>query len=114
MTNYSKKGDRSSPLGKLLKQLRFRHEDFRLRQQHQSEIRFPGHSLSFTNEFEFFEAEVARQFPSQIDGFRKLVKIIEEFDELTIWRGTASANESMSSTWTTEGPFPPVRCLRAA
>ncbi|UCD11655.1 MAG: NAD(P)/FAD-dependent oxidoreductase [Nitrospinaceae bacterium] len=84
MTNYSKKGDRSSPLGKLLKQLRFRHEDFRLRQQHQSEIRFPGHSLSFTNEFEFFEAEVARQFPSQIDGFRKLVKIIEEFDELNL------------------------------
>lgn len=84
MTNFSKKGDRSSPLGKLLKQLRFRHEDFRLCQQHRSEIRFPDHSLAFSNEFEFFVEEVARQFPSQIDGFRRLVKIIEEFDELNL------------------------------
>jgi len=84
MTNYSKKGDRTSPLGKLLKQLRFRHEDFRLCQQHFSEIRFPDHRLAFNNEFEFFVEEVARQFPNQIDGFRRLVKIVEEFDELDL------------------------------
>ena len=33
MTNYTPKGVRSSPLGKLLKQLRFSHDDFRLCQQ---------------------------------------------------------------------------------
>ncbi len=84
MTNFSKKGDRRSPLGKLLKQLRFRHEEFRLSEQLRSEIRFPEHSLVFTNEFEYLESEVARQFPRQIDGFRKLVKIIMEFDELSL------------------------------
>ncbi len=84
MTNFSKKGDRRSPLGKLLKQLRFRHEEFRLLEQFRSEIRFPGHSLVFTNEFEYLESEVARQFPRQIDGFRKLVKIVMEFDELSL------------------------------
>ena len=33
MTNFTPKGVRSSPLGKLLKQLRFSHDDFRLCQQ---------------------------------------------------------------------------------
>ena len=84
MTNYTGKGVRTSPLGKLLKQLRFKHDDFRLVQQTVSEVRFPEKSLRFTNDFQFFEQEVAEQFPSQIDGFRKLVKLITEFDELDI------------------------------
>ena len=84
MTNYTPKGVRTSPLGKLLKQLRFRHEDFRLCAQTLSEVRFPEKALRFTNEFEFFEQEVAEQFPQQMDGFRKLLKIIREFDELDL------------------------------
>ena len=84
MTNYSPKGVRSSPLGKLLKQLRFRHDDFRLCQQTMSEIRFPDNSLRFTNDFNFFEQEVADQFPQQIDGFRRLVKRVNSFDELSL------------------------------
>ena len=84
MTNFTAKGVRSSPLGKLLKQLRFSHDDFRLCQQKISEIRFPGKSLSFTNEFEFMRQEVAEQFPGQIDGFNKLVKKILMFDELNL------------------------------
>lgn len=84
MTNYSPKGVRSSPLGKLLKQLRFRHEEFKLCQQVMSEIRFPEKSLRFTNDFEFFRQEIAEQFPSQIDGFQKLLQKIESYDELAL------------------------------
>ena len=84
MTNFTAKGVRSSPLGKLLKQLRFSHDDFRLCQQEMSEIRFPEKSLCFTNEFEFMRQEVAEQFPGQIDGFNKLVKKILAFDELDL------------------------------
>ena len=84
MTNFTAKGVRSSPLGKLLKQLRFSHDDFRLCQQEISEIRFPEKSLCFTNEFEFMRQEVAEQFPGQIDGFNKLVKNILAFDELDL------------------------------
>ncbi len=84
MTNYTAKGVRTSPLGKLLKQLRFRHEDFRLCPQEMSEIRFPEKTLRFTNEFEFFQQEIAEQFPSQMDGFRKLVARIREFNELDL------------------------------
>jgi len=87
MTNFSPKGDRSSPLGKLLKQLRFRHDDFQLCQQQVSEIRFPEKRLGFTNDFAFLEQEVADQFPDQIDGFLKLVKIVEEYDELNLNNG---------------------------
>jgi phytoene dehydrogenase-like protein len=84
MTNFSPRGVRTSPLGKLLKQLRIKHEDFRLCEQGTSEIRFPEHALSFTNEFSILEEEVAREFPSQIDGFRKLVGLIRDFDELNL------------------------------
>ena len=84
MTNFTPKGVRNSPLGKLLKQLRFSHDDFRLCQQHMSEIRFPEHILRFTNDFEFFRQEVANQFPKEIDGFNKLVEKILSFDELNL------------------------------
>jgi phytoene dehydrogenase-like protein len=87
MTNYSPKGVRSSPLGKLLKQLRISHDDFRLCQQEVSEIRFPENSLRFTNDFEFLRQEVAEQFPDQIDGFNKLVEKILSFDELNLNEG---------------------------
>ncbi|MBI4389812.1 MAG: NAD(P)/FAD-dependent oxidoreductase [Nitrospinae bacterium] len=84
MTNYAPKGARSTPLGKLLKQLRIPHDDFRLCQQRVSEIRFPDKSLRFTNDFEFFAQEVREQFPGQTDGFEKLLKHIREFDELSL------------------------------
>jgi phytoene dehydrogenase-like protein len=84
MTNFTAKGVRSSPLGKLLKQLRFSHDDFRLCQQEMSEIRFPEKSICFTNEFEFMREEVAEQFPKQIDGFNRLVEKIMNFDELNL------------------------------
>ncbi|MBI5428416.1 MAG: NAD(P)/FAD-dependent oxidoreductase [Nitrospinae bacterium] len=84
MTNYAPKGTRSTPLGTLLKQLRFRHDDFRLCQQQVSEIRFPDKSLRFTNDFEFFAQEVRDRFPGQTDGFQKLLKHIREFDELSL------------------------------
>jgi phytoene dehydrogenase-like protein len=84
MTNYSPKGVRSSPLGKLLKQLRFRHEEFRLCEQVMSEIRFPEKALRFTNDFEFLRQEIADQFPSEIDGFQKLLQKIEDYDELAL------------------------------
>ncbi|KMP10740.1 phytoene dehydrogenase [Candidatus Nitromaritima sp. SCGC AAA799-A02] len=84
MTNYSPKGARTSPLGKLLKQLRFSHDDFRLYEQEMSEICFPGKSLRFTNDFELLKQEVSEQFPGEMDGFIKLVGKIESFDELSL------------------------------
>lgn len=97
MTNYAPKGARSTPLGKLLKQLRFQHGDFRLCQQQVSEIRFPDKSLRFTNDFEFFVQEVREQFPGQTDGFQKLLKHIREFDELSL-----DGRAAVSARWVLE------------
>ncbi|MFQ5443867.1 MAG: phytoene desaturase family protein, partial [Nitrospinales bacterium] len=80
MTNYTPKGVRTSPLGRLLKQLRFTHDDFQLCEQEMSEIRFPGKTLRFSNDFEFMNQEVAEQFPEEIDGFVKLVERIKTMD----------------------------------
>ena len=84
MTNYAPKGARNTPLGKLLKQLRFSHDDFRLYEQEISEIRFPDKCLRFTNDFDLLKQEVREQFPDEIDGFMGLVRKIESFDELSL------------------------------
>jgi len=77
ITNYSPPGGKRGPLNKILRQLRFSWEDFDLSPQFGSSVVFPGHTLRFNNEFAYFEAEIAAQFPSQIDGFRRLVAEID-------------------------------------
>ena len=97
MTNYTAKGVRSSPLGKLLKQLRFSHDDFRLCQQKFSEIRFPDQTLRFTNDFDVLRQEITDKFPAQSDGFEKLVGLVRGHDELSLKNGYVSARKIMRS-----------------
>jgi len=84
LTNYVPKGVKSSPLPRLLRQLRLRVEDFDLYQQRVSVIKFPEKSLRFTNDFNFFVQEVNDNFPAQADNFQKLLKTIFEYDELNL------------------------------
>src|SRR3989449_8966915 len=58
MTNYVPPGTRGAPLTKICRQLRLTLEDFALVPQYQSEIRFPGITLRFNNDFQFFIQEV--------------------------------------------------------
>jgi phytoene dehydrogenase-like protein len=67
-------GARGAPLTRLLRALRIRHEELALGPQEFSEVVFPSARLSFTNDVAHLEAEVARQFPSQRDGFARLVQ----------------------------------------
>jgi phytoene dehydrogenase-like protein len=76
MTNYVGREVRGTALGKLLRQLRIERDELDLCPQLGSAVRFPGRELRFTNDFALLEAEVAREFPSQIDGFRRLVSEI--------------------------------------
>ncbi len=96
MTNYTPKGVRSSPLGKLLKQLRFKHDDFQLCQQKESEINFPGVSLRFSNDFELLRQEVSEKFSNQIDGFDKLTQRIREHDDLSLKSGFLSSRSVLA------------------
>ncbi len=97
ITNYAEPGTRTGPLSKLLRQLRMSWEDFDLRPQLRSSIVFPGCTLFFTNQFNFFVEQVATAFPAQIDGFRKLVTRITEHDALNLEREVLSARAVVSS-----------------
>lgn len=83
VTNYVPPGTKTGPLSKILRQLRLRWEDFDLRPQCGSQVAFPDHRLHFKNDFPFFVEQIAQQFPKEIDGFRRLVRAIDEFDLTT-------------------------------
>lgn len=87
MTNFVRPGVKGTPLGKLLRQLRITREEFALCEQKQSRIAFGPHgetSLRFSNDFAVLESEIARQFPKQIDGFRRLVDVVKAYDDVSL------------------------------
>jgi phytoene dehydrogenase-like protein len=72
VTNFTPKGTKTGPLSRLLRQLRFSWDDFQLAPQTGSRVDFPGKSLRFNNDFELLLSEVGREFPQQVDRFRRL------------------------------------------
>ena len=86
VTNYAEPGTKKGPLSKLLRQLRLSWDDFGLCPQVESAVAFPDRTLRFTNDFAFLESQVAEQFPSQIDGFARLVERINQHDALNLNR----------------------------
>jgi len=97
MTNYVSKGTKSTPLPKLLRQLKLQVEDFALCQQRMSMVKFPGKTLRFNNDLDFFVQEVVENFPSQADNFQKLLKTISEYDALALDTEPISAREVVGS-----------------
>jgi phytoene dehydrogenase-like protein len=96
MTNFVPPGVKGTPLGKIFRQLRITREEFALCEQKQSRIAFGPRgetSLRFTNGFAVLESEVARVFPAQIDGFRRLTATIKAFDDVALDAPPASARE---------------------
>ena len=96
MTNFVRPGVKGTPLGKLLRQLRIDRDEFALCEQKRSRIAFGPRgetSLTFTNDFAVFESEVARAFPAQIDGFRRLVGLVRTYDDVSLDAKPVSARE---------------------
>jgi phytoene dehydrogenase-like protein len=82
LTNFVPKGTRRGPLAKLLRQLRFAWDELSLSPQLGSTIAFPGIRLNFSNDFELLLSEVARHFPRQKDGLKRLVDELADYDQL--------------------------------
>ena len=97
MTNFAPPGVKTTPWPRLLRQLRFAADEIPLCQQTVSDVRFPGRRLAFTNEFAHFESEIAREFPSQIDGFRQLLEDIETTDAYSLEPDDTMARAVVSS-----------------
>ncbi len=97
VTNYVDKGVKGTPLVKLFRQLRIKREAFGLCPQMGSRVAFPGISLRFTNDFEILLSEVDRQFPRQVDNFRRLVREIDHHDPFQLEGKELSARKIVSS-----------------
>lgn len=81
LTNYVPSGVKGTPLGKIIRQLRISRDELDLNPQAFSRIAFPGIDLKFGNGFAFLESEIEREFPDQMNGFRKLLAKINEWDD---------------------------------
>ncbi|MCY3019881.1 MAG: NAD(P)/FAD-dependent oxidoreductase, partial [Planctomycetota bacterium] len=97
VTNYVPRDARGTPLARLLRQLRLRYDDLELCQQTQSEVKFPGISLRFSNDFRLLETEVCEKFPRQADGFRRLVAELPDFDTATLRTSSALARRVLQT-----------------
>ncbi|MFT5526055.1 MAG: phytoene dehydrogenase-like protein [Pirellulaceae bacterium] len=82
ITNFTPKGAKKGPLARLLRQLRFKWDDFALAPQIGSAIRFPNVELKFGNNIDLLLAEVAREFPLEVDNFQRLLGELIEYDDL--------------------------------
>jgi len=82
VTNFTPKGAKKGPLARLLRQLRFRWEDFALAPQLGSKVAFPGVELNFDNDIKLLKSEVSKQFPQQTDNFNRLLQEIVDYDDL--------------------------------
>ncbi len=96
LTNITPKGTKKGPLARLLRQLRFSWDDFEISPQNGSQIVFPEAKLAFSNDFDLFRSEVARQFPGQADRFNRLVEQIVDYDDLTDEHQQLSARQVLS------------------
>lgn len=97
VTNFTPPGTKKGPLARLLRQLRFKWEDFELSPQVGSAIAFPGVRLGFTNEIDFLRSEVARAFPAEKDNFEKLLTQLVDYDDLTQDNFGGSARQFLGS-----------------
>ncbi len=84
LTNFIRPNDKGKPFNKLLKQLRIPYAEFKLSEQNFSLIKFPEQTLRFTNNIEELIEDINRCFPTEIDGFLKLLEHIKGFDEVNL------------------------------
>ncbi len=95
MTNFVPREVRGTALGKLLRQLRLERDALDLCPQLGSAVRFPGRELRWDNGGALLEAEVAREFPAQIDGYRRFLAELRAFDDTVTVSPGYSAREML-------------------
>ncbi len=98
VTNFTAKGAKKGPLARILRQLRFKWEDFALAPQRGSRIVFPQSQLRFNNDLELLRSEVKREFGIQVDNFDRLVAKIADYDDLDQAAFETSARDVLQET----------------
>ena len=98
VTNFTIKGTKQGPLARILRQLRFKWEDFALSPQRGSRIAFPDVDLNFNNDLDFFRAEIAAAFPSEKNNFENLIAKVVDYDDLDQESFTVSSRQILNDT----------------
>ena len=96
LTNFVGPGVKGTPLGKILRQLRIDRDEFELAEQRGSRIAFGPHGenvLHFTNDPAVLAADIAKNFPNEIDGWRALLAALPGYDALGSAADATSARE---------------------
>jgi phytoene dehydrogenase-like protein len=96
LTNITPKGTKKGPLARLLRQLRMSWDDFQISPQLGSQIAFPGVRLDFNNDMDLLRAEIAREFPGQVDSFENLIEQVVDYDDLDPSHSELSAREQLA------------------
>ena len=98
ITNFTPKGTKKGPLARMLRQLRFRWDDFALSPQIGSSIAFPDVDLKFGNGVDLLHSEISRAFPDQVPNFNALLRKIVDYDDLDQETFDLSARQIVSET----------------
>lgn len=98
VTNFTPAGAKKGPLARLLRQLRFRWEDFELSEQCGSAIAFPDVRLRFNNDIELLKSEIAAAFPKQRDPFERMLERLADYDDLKQENFGGSARAFLNET----------------
>lgn len=84
MTNFAEPGKKRAPLNRLFRQLKLSRHDFITHEQFSSLIHFPeGNTLRFSNDFSLLQEEIASRFPAEIDGFNRLLAVVNGYEPFT-------------------------------
>lgn len=96
LTNWAPPGEKSTPLPKLLRQLRISRDELDLAEQSWSEVKVGGATIEFGNGIARLEASIARSFPSEVDGFARLVAAVKAHDPFTDAADSSSARARLA------------------
>jgi len=97
LTNFAPRTAKHGPLPRLLRQLRLSWDDFELAEQIGSVIAFPQSRLRFNNDPALLAAEIDRSFPTERDGYARLLNKLLNYDELQSPLAAASSREILAS-----------------
>jgi phytoene dehydrogenase-like protein len=108
ITNFSDNPKRSAPVSKLLRQLRFRKDEFNLFGQKASQVRFPFGSFEFNSTPLSISDDIKRIFPDEAEKFDSFLEMVLSHEELSLDSDFISSKELLKDHFGPESRIPDI------